>query len=649
MSKRNRSANPSRRDVLKYVQVGAVSGLMAGGGTLSAVEMSGAGTSTAGPAPAGSHGTMVAGRAMSADVVVVGGGMAGVCAAIAAARNGASVALVQDRPVLGGNSSSEVRLHVLGATGSSRKKQTDARESGIMEELKLEEVVTNPQRSHSLWDLILLDRVKREKNITLLLNTYCTGVIMAGDQKIAAVLASRPASEETFTIEGKLFIDCSGDGRLGAEAGARFRVGREGKGEFGESMAPDQPDRQTLGSSILFVTRPYDHPMPFRPPGWIHRFPKCEDLPHRPHGDWSWGFWWVEWGGNLDTIKDGEKIRDELLAAALGVWDHIKNSGQHPTSENWALDWIGVVPGKRESRRFIGDYMLTQGDVQNGEVFNDGVAFGGWPIDLHPADGIYSKERPCDQVGVPLYNIPFRCLYSVNIDNLLFAGRNVSVSHVAFGSTRVMATCGVMGQAVGTAAAMCAQRGTLPRALGRDSIRELQQQLLKDDAYIIGVTNGDPDDLARQARVRASSATADGPAANVINGVHRVVAPQMNCWISDPADKLPQWIELRFPKAKKLREIHLVFDSGLHRHLSISLDERHSARMIRQAQPETVRDYELQVLDGESARTVAKVTGNYQRKCIHRIESTTAAGIRLVIQATNGNPSARVFEVRAYS
>lgn len=587
-------------------------------------------------------------KTLDADVVVVGGGMAGVCSAIAAARNGASVVLIQDRPVLGGNSSSEIRMHIVGADCHGSRNDTDARETGILEELRLECAVRNPQRSASMWDLLLYEWVKREPNITLLLNTSCVGVEVASENRIGAVIALRNSTEDVFTVRGKVFIDCSGDGRLGIEVGAEFRKGREGRDEFGESLALPKPDNKTLGSSILFVTRKHDRPMPFKPPDWIRKFPHCEDLPHRAHSSWEYGFWWVEWGGELDTIKDNERIRDELHAIALGVWDHIKNSGLHPESENWALEWIGFLPGKRESRRFVGDYILTQHDLQRGEVFEDGVAYGGWSIDLHPPEGIDTKEPPNIAVKIPLYNIPFRSLYSLNIDNLLFAGRNISATHVAFGSTRVMGTCSMMGQGVGTAAALCVQYNCTPRELGKEAIKELQQLLLKQDAYIIGVSNSDPHDIARTAKVRASSEMRDYEAVNVINGVHRGVYASKNRWASDPMQPMPQWLELHFREPKRIREVHLTFDTGLNRELTLSFSDWVNRRMIWGPQPETVRDYELQVLYGESAKKVAKVESNYQRKRVHQFEPQLATGIRLIVYATNGDKSARVFEVRVY-
>lgn len=640
----------SRRDLIKVAAAGGALAGLTGGCTPGGSSSSDRGGSEA---PSGSRKSVTDGsrsthQTIEADVVVVGGGMAGVCAAIAAARNGASVALVQDRHVLGGNASSEIRMHVVGADRSGGRADTDARESGIIEEIRLEDAVANPQRSASMYDLLLYDRVRHEPNVTLMLNTHCYGVEMAAEDRIAAVLASRPSTEDAFTIRGKLFIDCSGDGLLGAEARADFRMGREGRDEFGESIAPPKADNKTLGSTLLFITREHGRPMPFVAPDWIHRFASCDDLPHRGHGQWEYGYWWVEWGGELDTIKDNERIRDELLAAATGVWDHIKNGGQHPQSANWALEWLGFLPGKRESRRFIGDHVLTQQELQGGETFDDGVAFGGWPIDLHPPGGIYSKEPPVQAMKIPLYNIPFRSLYSRNVRNLLFAGRNMSASHVAFGSTRVMATCSVMGQAVGTAAAMCGRNGLVPRELGRDGIGELQQQLLEDDAYMIGVTNSDPNDLARSAMVRASSEAPNAQAGNVINGVHRGVYADTNRWTSDPMQGMPQWLELRFREPKRPREVRLVFDTGLNRPLTLTHSDRFNARMKPGPQPETVRDYELQLLDGERTKTVARVQGNYQRRVIHRLEPTTATGVRLNVQATNGDASARVLEVRVY-
>ena len=583
---------------------------------------------------------------LAADVVVVGGGMAGVVASISAARNGASTILVQDRSVLGGNASSEVRMHIVGADHHGNRPDEDARETGILEEIRLEDAIRNPQRSASMFDLLLYEKVISEPKITLMLNTHCYGVEMDSG-RIKAILASRHSTEDCFRIAGRIFIDCSGDGRLGMESGAEARVGREARSEYGESLAPDHADQKTLGSSILIMARRHDRPMPFKAPSWIHRFD--HPLPHRSIGSYEYGYWWNEWGGELDTIKDDEKIRHELQRSALGIWDLIKNSQHYKDSENWALEWIGAIPGKRESRRFIGDYVLREQDLRAGETFHDQVAYGGWPIDLHPPGGVHSEDAPFITTKVPLYNIPFRSLYSRNVSNLLFAGRNISTSHVAFGSTRVMATCAIMGQAVGTAAALCVRNACTPRELAQDAIRQLQQTLLKDDAYAIGLSNQDSDDYALKATADASTEKSDlFKATNVINGIHRGVGMKPNRWGSKPGTGLPQQIKLRLPTSKRITEVHLVFDTGLNRQLTLSHSDATNHKQIRGPQPETVRDYDLELLHGESSMTVARINSNYQRKRIHHFEPTAADGILLRVHATNGSAEVRVFEIRAY-
>jgi len=231
----------------------------------------------------------------------------------------------------------------------------------------------------------------------------------------------------------------------------------------------------------------------------------------------------------------------------------------------------------------------------------------------------------------------------------MFAGRNISASHVAFGSTRVMATCSVMGQAAGTAAALCVQHKCFPDELRKEGIKELQQTLLKDDAYIIDVRNLDPYDLARNAKVTASSEMHAWNAVNVINGVARGVYGHSNRWMSDPRQEMPQWLELRFDSPNRIREVHITFDSGLNRQLTLTQSDHHTENMIRGAQPETVKDYTIDVLHGESSQSVVEEAGNYYRKRIHTFTPKTADGIRLNVFSTNGSKSASVFEVRVYA
>lgn len=608
---------------------------------------------------------------LTCDILVAGGGPAGTPCALAAARNGAKVILCQNRHVLGGNASSEVRMHIVGADASGGRGtplETETREGGIIEEVRLETAVRNPQRSASMLDLIFYELCRAEPNLTLMLNTTVTGVEMQ-DGVVTHALAERQSTEDAFRIEAKVFVDCTGDGRLGHEAGAAFRHGREDQNEYNETMALPTADNQTLGSTLLFEASKYDHPMPFIAPPWARKFSE-EDLQFRSHATGGvdrgleYGYWWVEWGGQLDTIKDNEIIRDELLAIMLGVWDHIKNSGDHG-AENWALDWFGFLPGKRESRRFIGQHVLTESDLLESRPFHDAIAHGGWPIDLHPPNGIdASDQKPANQLALPyVYDIPLRACVSRDVPNLMFAGRNMSASHVAFGSTRVMATCAAAGQGVGTAAAHAVLHDIAPRELSghSEAMAAIQQQLLRDDAYLIGVTRNDPADLAPHAQITASSEQETGPAANVLRGPTRAVhgpkgAPPGRAeagahrWMSRPEDGLPASITLAWDAPINPAQVQLIFDTGMHRPLTLSHSDAYAARMEwGQAQSECVRDYRIEGFNEGAWSLLAEVTGNWQRRRVHHIKAAQpVTQMRLTVLAANGLDHARVCEVRVY-
>lgn len=589
---------------------------------------------------------------MECDLFVAGGGMAGVCAALAAARHGAKVILAQDRSRLGGNSSSEVKMHIVGADIHGGR--PGWREGGIIEELRIEDAVRNPQRSREMWDLLLYDKLKTEPNITLLLDTACCAA-NCGDGKIKQALARSDKTETLFRVTSTLFADCTGDCRLALEAGAELRTGRERKSEHDETLALDEADGHTLGSSILFTSRDYGKPMTFRAPAWARKV-TSEMLRFRPVHSWEYGFWWVEWGGHLDIIQDNEQIRHELLAIALGVWDYIKNSGAHPSSANWALDWLGMVPGKRGSRRILGDHVLTEHDLMGRTpAFPDAVCIGGWSMDDHPPSGFDKSElRPARQVPPPHpYNIPLRSLYSRNIPNLLMAGRNISATHVAFTSTRVMATCAVMGQAMGTAAAECLRRGVMPRELAASAraVAELQQKLLRDDQTIRGLRNADPLDLARDAEATASGAVAESDPSSVINGLVRDLPGKWeNRWGALLAGG-PATLDLAWKSPQTIRLVQITFDTGFHRELTLSHQDSVSKRMIRAPQPETLRDYELLYRKPGARKwtSLGKYEGNYQRLRRHEFKPFEAEALRLAGTATNGATEARVYEIRCYA
>lgn len=607
---------------------------------------------------------------LDADIVVAGGGMAGVCAAVAAARHGARVVLVQDRSRLGGNSSSEVRMHIVGANW--HKNRPGWREGGLLEEFRLDDAVNNPQRSFELWDLLLYDKVISEPGLTLLLDS----AIFAAESeegRIVRALSRCDKTEHIYRINAKIFCDCTGDSRLALEAGAEMRQGREARSEYGESLAPERADVETLGSSILFTSRRHPQPMPFSPPRWARKI-RPEQLRMRTIRSWEYGYWWLEWGGGSHTIWNNERIRFELLSIVMGVWDHIKNSGEFPDSANYALEWVGMLPGKRESRRIMGDHVLTEHDLLGGD-FEDAVAIGGWPMDDHPPGGFdHAGQAPGRQVGVPsVFNIPLRSLYSRNISNLMMAGRNISASHVAFTSTRVQGTCSAMGQAVGTAAALCVRHGVTPRQLCQDKQRlhELQQVLLRDDGTIKGLCNEDPADLARKAQVSASSECESTQAAWVINGFVRdiprpyeaqpeqdvplaklagagvVDEGRLNHWAGRMTAE-GAWIQLSWDRPQRIQEVQITFDTGFHRELTLTASDTINKGIIRGPQPETVRDYTILGHCG-SARELASVKGNHQRLRRHRFEPVAVDSIRIHVTATNGDAHARIFEVRCYS
>ncbi|MBD0381425.1 FAD-dependent oxidoreductase [Paenibacillus sedimenti] len=445
---------------------------------------------------------------VNTDITVIGGGLAGVCAAVAAARSGQTVALVQNRPVLGGNSSSEVRVWVCGATGHGTNRY--ARETGIMGEMFVENQYRNPEGNPYGWDLVVLETVLAEKNIQLFLNTDVHEVEASGDdheRKIHSVTGWMMGSERRIRFESEMFLDCTGDGLVGFLAGAKHRIGREAKHEYNEDWAPEEADDITLGSTILFYTKDAGHPVRYIAPSFAKDITKTSIPIKRVirSGDSGCHYWWIEWGGELDTVHENERIRDELWSAIYGIWDYIKNSGKFD-ADTMTLEWVGSIPGKREFRRFVGDYVLNQNDIIAQTPFEDRIAFGGWSIDLHPPQGMYSTESGSKHLYADgNYHIPFRSLYSVNVSNLMFAGRNISATHVAFGTTRVMATCAVIGEAAGTGAALCVQHHTTPREIYRQHMAELQQLMLRHDASIIGLANQDLRDLARSASVTASS------------------------------------------------------------------------------------------------------------------------------------------------
>lgn len=442
------------------------------------------------------------------DLVITGGGIAGSCCAITAARSGIKVVLVQDRPVLGGNSSSEIRLWILGATSHMGNNNRWAREGGVIDEILVENTYRNPEGNPVIFDTVLLDKVVSEPNITLLLNTVVYHAEKKDVNTIQSVKAFCSQNQTEYELTAPLFCDASGDGVVGFLSGAAFRMGAESKEEFGEKFAPSKEYGELLGHSLYFYTKDTGKSVKFVPPSFalddITKIPRFRSFNTKEHGC---RLWWIEYGGRLDTVHQTEEIKWELWKVVYGVWNYIKNSGEFPDAETLTLEWVGAIPGKRESRRFEGDYMLVQQDVVEQRQHPDVVAYGGWSIDLHPADAVFSEKPGCNQWhSKGIYQIPYRCLYSKNISNLFLAGRIISTSHVAFSSTRVMGTCGCVGQAVGMAAVTCLKNNIRPKeVLEKGHIPYLQQALAKQGHYIPGIVLKDENDLVQMAEIRTST------------------------------------------------------------------------------------------------------------------------------------------------
>jgi hypothetical protein len=447
------------------------------------------------------------------DLVVVGGGMAGVCCSITAARQGIKVALIQDRPVLGGNASSEVRLWVLGATSHMGNNNRWSREGGVIDEILVENTFRNKEGNPVLFDMVLVDKVLAEKNIELFLNTIVLDVEKSSEKIISQVTAFNPQNQTEFTFKAELFADCSGDGIVSYLAGAAFRIGAEDKEEHLELFAPDKNEYgELLGHSIFFYMKDTGKPVSYVAPDFALKnveevIPKVMKPEYFSTGHHGCKYWWLEYGGRIDTIHDTEAIKYELWKVVYGIWDYIKNSGKYPEAINYTLEWVGVIPGKRESRRFKGYYMLTQQDVIEQRNHYDSVAYGGWSIDLHPADGVYSAKNGCNQWhSKGIYPIPYRSYVSYDIDNLFIGGRLMSASHVAFGSSRVMCTSAHGGQAIGMAAALCIQSKRKPADFVEpEEVKKIQRALIATGQYIPQLKLNEFGGVASKAEISASS------------------------------------------------------------------------------------------------------------------------------------------------
>ncbi|MGE5426701.1 MAG: FAD-dependent oxidoreductase, partial [Methylococcaceae bacterium] len=403
------------------------------------------------------------------DFVVIGGGMAGTCAAISAARLGLKVALVQDRPVLGGNNSSEVRVHL----GGRINLEPYPNLGNLVNEIgPSKEGNARPYENYE--DQKKLDAVKKEKNITLFLNCHANKVNMKAG-RIESILAVNTESGEKLLFTAPLFADCTGDATIGVLAGADYMSGRESEKKFNELTAPKNEDNLTMGSSVQWYANELPKANAFPDIQWGLEWNenKAELL---TRGDWNW-----ETGMGIDQVNEFEHIRDYGLMVVYSNWSFLKNHSINKGKfEKQQLQWVAYIAGKRESRRLVGDYILRESDLLDHKVYPDGTAPTSWTIDLHYPDPENSKQFPgkefksiAKHTPILPYPIPYRCLYSANVPNLLMAGRNISVSHVALGTVRVMRTTGMMGEVIGMAASVCKNNQCSPRDVYSNYLEEL--------------------------------------------------------------------------------------------------------------------------------------------------------------------------------
>lgn len=444
------------------------------------------------------------------DFVVVGGGMAGICAAVSAARLGCRVALIQNRPVLGGNNSSEVRVGLSGLIyqepytnlgslvdeigGIGHWTLWEAQQDPGSERSKkiLKIIEQHPEKKEhnagppaNYEDVQKLKVVLGEENLSLFLNMHVLAAEKLGN-RIVSVTGRSIISGKEYKFRGKLFADCTGDGNLGFLAGAEFRMGREAKSETKEPRAPEKADQLVMGTSVQWNSSRMDQPVPFPSTSpWSVRFDEQTSV-KITKGDWDW-----ETGALRNQVTEIEQIRDYALRVIYGNWDFLKNKSiEKEDFARYKLTWVAYIGGKRESRRLLGDVVLKEQDILEGRKFPDGTFTTTWDVDLHfpvRANGFTGEpfQSKADMRGIEPYQVPYRCLYSRNVSNLLMAGRNISVTHVALGTVRVQRTTGMAGEVIGMAASICRDHHCTPR--------DVSEKYFSDLDALMSVGTGNPD------------------------------------------------------------------------------------------------------------------------------------------------------------
>ena len=602
-------------------------------------------------------------KTLNFDFVVVGGGLTGICAAIAAARCGAKTALIHDRAVLGGNASSEIRMHICGA--NSNMKKPELTEGGIVHELMLANKRVNDSYNFSIWDAVLFDAVKKQENLTLFLNTTMHDAV-SENGKVKSVMCYQLTTEIHFEFKGDYFADCTGNGTLCAFVDAEFKIGSESKSEYNEIHAPTKANNKRMGNTLLFKAVDKGHPVTFVPPVNVMHFTE-EQLKYRKHSPavseelmknitpeelrvmfsgyaQDYGYWWIEICGEKENIiEEYEDIRDQLVSAIYGIWNHIKNEGEHG-AENYELAWVGMLPGVRESRRIVCDYMLTENDILNNRRFDDVVAYGGWDIDNHT--GLFAFDEKPSMVNTVegSYDIPYRSYCVKNFENLFVGGRCMGASKLAMSSTRVMGTCAIGGQAIGTAAAvLSADKAKNIRDI---NIKTLQQLLLRDDCYLPEIIS---DKLVPEAKITVSSQAEGFFAKNLFSGVTRAIGGENNAWHSLPLNEnKPEYLLLAFGSEVTVNTVQLVLDSDFNTEKKITLSSTRQNQQKIGVSAELVRDFTVELLKYGKVVESQHINDNCQRLVKVEFAHVNCDAVKVTFTKTWGEESVHVFEIRVY-
>ena len=597
------------------------------------------------------------------DFIVVGGGMTGISSALSAARQGVKTALIHDRPVLGGNASSEIRMHIYGASASGKK--PDLQEGGIVHELILANKKINDSFNFSIWDAVLFDAVKKQENLTLYLNTTMHSA-KAKRGVVKEVECYQLTTERQLILSADVFADCTGNGTLCAFVNAPFRTGSEAKAEFNEPHAPEQANNYRMGNTLLFKAANTGKPVKFTPPVDAMKFTE-EQLKLRRHTavqkeildkasenemimlfdgfTQDYGYWWIELGGEKqDIIEEYEEIRDQLVRAVYGVWDHIKNGGDHG-AENFELVWVGMLPGTRESRRVQCDYMLNEVDIMQNRRFEDVVAYGGWDVDNHVPGGLLAFDKMPSEV-FPFegsYDIPYRSYLVKGLKNLFVGGRCMGASKLAMASVRVMGTCSMGGQAIGLASA---QAIIDKKDIRNINVKKLQQQLLKDDCYLPELKNEDELDLVRKSKITVSSEQENYPASNLTTGITREINGKFNAWRSKGVEN--EWLNVDFSKENIVNEVRLTFDSNFKLNKNITLSAKRQCQQEIGVPKELVKDFKIKLIKNGEVITEKLIENNAQRLVKVGFDAIKCDSIKVEFISTNGVSDIRVFEIRVY-